>query len=114
LRGSRQAEPQRQDSGLMGFRYPEEPADSRPVLRWQQFWADESERVLYEAAVAKHRVKPGEGPMAYAARISAAVTGAYKTAGQAMPRRGPSQRQWQERQWQVKQGGMARYEEPVE
>ena len=105
---------QRTDSGRMGFRDPDiEPLeDGRPVLVRSQFWTSEAERHIYEAAVQKHPRKPAEGPMAYAARISAVVTGAYKAAGQSMPRRGMSQRQWQERAWQVKKaGGHAHYTE---
>jgi hypothetical protein len=98
----------------MGFRYPEEPVDERPVLRWSQFWTNEAERLTYEAAVEKHARKPGEGPMAYAQRLSSIVTGMYQRAGQAMPRRGMSQREWAARQWETKRSGMQHYSEPVE
>lgn len=98
-----------------GFRDPEDPQDERPPRRGSQFWTNESERLIYEAAVQKYPRNPGEGPMAYAARIGAAVTGAYKSAGQTMPRRGMSQREWREKAWQVKKaGGHAHFEEPVE
>lgn len=105
---------QRTDTGRMGFRDPDiEPMeDGRPVLMRSQFWTSEAERFLYEATVEKHPRKPGEGPMTYMERLSAAVTGAYKAAGQPMPRRGLSQRQWAERAWEVKKaGGHAHYEE---
>jgi hypothetical protein len=105
---------QRTDTGLMGYRYPEEPHDDRPVIRWQPFWTSEAEGGLYEAAVAKHARGPAEGPMAYAARISAVVTGAYRDAGQDMPRRGMSNREWGARQWEVKRSGMQHYQESTE
>jgi hypothetical protein len=104
-----------QDSGRLGFRYPEEPVDERPVLVWGRFWTSEAERHTYETAVEKHPRRPTEGALSYAARISAVVTGAYQQAGLAMPRRGMSQREWSARQWEVKKaGGHAHFEEAVE
>lgn len=106
---------QRTDSGRMGFRDPEIDRfeDERPVLIRSQFWETEAERLTYEAVVQKNPRGAGEGPLTYLERVSAAVTGVYQAAGQKMPRRGLSQREWRERQWTVKKSGMAHYEEPV-
>lgn len=105
---------QRTDSGRLGFRDPEIDTfeDGRPVLIRSQFWENEAERLTYEAVVQKNPRSAGEGPLAYLERLSAAVTGVYQAAGQKMPRRGMSQRQWRERAWEVKKaGGHAHYVE---
>lgn len=93
---------QRNDAGPMGFRYPAEPRDERPVVLLPALWEDESERIVYEAAVRDNPRKAGEGPLAYIARISAIVTGQYQRAGLPMPRR-MSQAAWNRRQNELKQ-----------
>lgn len=77
-----------QDTGRMGFRRDYEPVDDRPLLiDPYPFWADETERMTYEAAVEANPKRADEGPMAYVQRISAAVTGKYQALGKRMPRR---------------------------
>ncbi len=95
---------QRNDVGPMGYRTENDPVDDRPLLVWTPFWASESERLTYEGAVSETPRKAGEGPMAYAARIAAKVTGLYQQAGQSMPRR-IGQKQWARQQWAAKQKG---------
>lgn len=95
---------QRQDTGRNAYRTEHDPVDERPLLVWSQFWGSAGEQGAYEAAVENTPRRSGEGPMAYAQRVSAVVTGAYRQAGQAMPRR-MSQRDWQRRQNAVKQAG---------
>lgn len=94
---------QRTDFGRMGFRYPDEPVDERPVLRGAPFWHDASEQCAYEDAVQQNPRREGEGPMAYAARISGIVTGLYAKAGMKMPRVRMSQREWERKQNELKQ-----------
>ena len=89
------------DTGLMAFRYPDEPLDGRPVLLWSQFWSDESERMAYEQAVNEHPKRGDEGAFSYLARISAIVTGSYQRVGLNMPRR-MSQAEWTRRQNEAK------------
>ena len=74
-------------SGRMAFRHDWEPVDERPMLIDPHgFWADETERLTYEAAVESNPIQPGEGPFSYIRRISALVVGKYKALGQPMPR----------------------------
>lgn len=48
----RDSRPGAQDTGRMGFRYPAEPHDERPVIVYREpFWKDEDERFAYERAV---------------------------------------------------------------
>ena len=93
---------QRTDSGRIGFRYPDEPVDERPVIVLAPFWTDASEQCAYEDAVQQHPRKDSEGPMAYAQRISSIVVGKYAKAGLAMPRTRMSQAEWQRRQNEAK------------
>ena len=70
----------------MGFRRDWEPVDGRPLLVERfPFWASESERLTYENAAEEHPRNPAEGPMAYAARLSAIVTERFGRAVQPMP-----------------------------
>jgi hypothetical protein len=91
----------------MGYRHDWEPVDERPLLaeyacqcrgcrEHHGFWRDETERLTYESAVEDHPIQPGEGPMAYAARISGIVEGKYSKLG-GMPNARLSRRQRDER-----------------
>lgn len=105
-----------QDTGRLAYRLPEDSPDDRElVLRPSPFWSSEAEQFTYEAAVQKNPRKQGEGPMAYAARVAAVVSGVYRSAGQPMPRRWMSQREWMNRQNAVKAAGgrIEKYEEPL-
>lgn len=87
--GRRDEQPfnQRTDTGRMGFRHEWEGPDERPLIVYPEpFWADESERLTYEATVEDNPRHEGEGPMAYVARLSALVVGKYGRAVQPMPR----------------------------
>ena len=79
----------------MGFRYPDEPPDGRPVIVLSPAWEDETERMTYEHAVSANPRREDEGAISYIQRISSIVTGRYQKAGLAMPRRGMSQREWE-------------------
>ena len=83
---------QPQDTGRMGYRRDWEPVDERPLLaeyacqckgcrEHHGFWKDESERLTYESAQEDNPRREGEGPMAYAARISGIVAGKYSKLG---------------------------------
>jgi hypothetical protein len=96
------------DSGRMGFRHDWEAPDDRPlVIHPWPFWADETERMTYEAAVEAD--KPGEADtlLDYLARISATVEGKYKGVLPRMRRPGGT-RQERERQLQKLRGQMPR------
>lgn len=79
-----------------GFREPDEPEDDRPMLdthrcrckgcrEHEGFWRDSTERMTYADSVEANPKRDDEGPMAYAARISAVVVGKYQKAGKPMP-----------------------------
>jgi hypothetical protein len=102
------------DTGRMGYRQEWEPEDERRALAPYRcqclgrrppavgcrgnhgFWRDESERLTYESAVEDNPRREGEGPMAYAARISAIVAGKYSKLG-GMPSSRLTRRQRDER-----------------
>lgn len=78
--GRRDEQPfnQRTDTGRMGFRHEWEPADERPLIVYHEpLWADETERMTYEAAVEADRPREADTLLDYLARISAAVAGKY-------------------------------------
>lgn len=133
-RGSREPFNANPDSGRTGFRDPElDPMeDGRPVLVRAQFWDSEEQRLAYERAAreiqpAAHFFAPkgDDAPRAgqrtwlgmqrlceEIAQMAEGLTGGRI---KRMPRRGISQREWQERAWQVKKaGGHSHFEEPVE
>jgi hypothetical protein len=59
-----------QDTGRMGFRWPEEPPDGRPVIAASPFWTSDGEQATYELAVRQHPKRPDEVPSEYIARIA--------------------------------------------
>lgn len=69
---------QRADTGRMGFRHEWEPVDDRPLVVYHEpLWADETERMTYEAAVEADRPREEDTLLDYLARISASVAGRY-------------------------------------
>lgn len=97
------------DTGRMGFRYEWEATDERPlVICPYPFWADETERMTYEAAVEANQRREDEGPMAYAARISAVVEGKYKRVPVAAMPHAKMSRVERDRQLQKLRGQMPR------
>jgi len=66
-------DPKDQNTGRMGYRWPEEPPDGRPVINRRPFWTDESERLTYEHAVETNPRRPGERPLVYIQRIATLV-----------------------------------------
>lgn len=97
------------DTGRMGFRTEFDHADERPLLVYPYtFWRDETERMTYEAAVEAHPKREDEGPMAYAARISAVVEGKYKRAPVAAMPHARMSRVDRDRQLQKLRGQMPR------
>jgi hypothetical protein len=69
-------EPKR-DTGKMGFRWPEERPDGRPVIAAKPFWESESEELTYELAVRNNPRRPDEVPWAYIARIASIASGKW-------------------------------------
>lgn len=57
----------------MGFRWPEEPPDGRPVIVMGSPFASESERLAYEYAVEENPRGRNEGVLAYITRIAETV-----------------------------------------
>lgn len=111
------------DTGRMGFRYPEEPADERHVISWQPFWNDSEEQQAYERAVREIQPDrrfhlPAEGDEApragkecwmgmgalccEIAQLAEGFNPGRRAPG--MPRR-MSQREWQRRQNELKRQG---------
>ena len=67
------------DTGRRGYRMEWETPDERPLVVYNEpFWADETERMTYEAACEADRPRDADTLEGYLARISAAVEGRYK------------------------------------
>jgi len=70
----------------MGYRTEFDPVDERPLLYSPYpFWRDETERMVYEAAVEADPIKDTDYRLAYLGRISNAVEGKYTRAVSSMP-----------------------------
>jgi hypothetical protein len=103
----------------MGYRTEFDAPDERPLLveyactcagcrEHQGRWRDETERMTYEAAVESCPKREDEGPLAYAARISAVVEGKYKRAPVAAMPHARMSRVERDRQLQKLRGQMPR------
>lgn len=92
-------ESEKPDTGRMGFRWPEEPPDGRPVIDQRPFWRNRSEQLTYEHAAETHPRRPGEGPGTYIARLASIVAGRLVKSGvRRMPDPEPmSDAEWNER-----------------
>jgi hypothetical protein len=104
--GSEQPFNQRTDTGRMGFRREWEAPDERPLLiQTEAFWADESERLMYEDACEADHPRETDTLLDYLSRISAAVSGKYGGVLPRMRRPGGTRRE-RERQLQKLRGQM--------
>lgn len=101
-RGDGRGEP-KQDTGRMGFRWPGEPPDERPMIavdacRCKACVEDRKHKTVleavYETAVQSNPRRPDEGPMAYVERISGLVSddSAVNQLTKRMPRPGLSRK----------------------
>ena len=92
------------NTGRMGYRTEFDQVDDRPlVVHPEPFWADETERLTYEAAAEADRPREEDTLLAYLSRVSAAVEGKYKGVLPKMRRPGLS-RVERERQLQKLRG----------
>ncbi len=67
-----------QDSGRRAFRHDYESPDDRPVIVYlHPFWANESERLMYEDEVERNPIRDDEYRLAYLAKISETVLTKY-------------------------------------
>lgn len=66
------------DTGRMAYRNDWEQADGRPVIVYlEPFWANETERLVYEDAVEANPIQDNEYRLAYLAKISEMVLEKY-------------------------------------
>lgn len=66
------------DTGRMAYRQEWEQADGRPVIVYREpFWANETERLVYEDAVEANPIQDSEYRLAYLAKISEMVVAKY-------------------------------------
>jgi hypothetical protein len=88
-----------ENTGRMGFREPDEPPDSRPVIWRRPFWRDDAEEEAYLHAVSTNPRRPKEGAMAYIERLAAIASGRLGKAAQSMPKaKRMSDAEWNDRQ----------------
>jgi hypothetical protein len=67
------------DTGRRGYRMEWEAPDDRPLVVYHEpFWADDTERMTYEAAAEADKPRDTDTLEGYLARLSAAVLGRYK------------------------------------
>lgn len=96
------------DTGRRGYRMEWEAPDERPlVVQTEPFWADESERLMYEDACESDHPREADTLLDYLARISAVVSGKYGGVLPRMRRPGGTRRE-RERQLQKLRGQLPR------
>jgi hypothetical protein len=67
------------DTGRRGYRMGWEAPDDRPLIVYHEgLWADDTERMTYEAACEDDRPRDEDTLLDYLSRVSAAVEGKYK------------------------------------
>lgn len=69
-----------------GWREPDEPTDSRPLIVRGGAWKDESERLTYEHAMESNPKGADEGPLAYIMRIAGLVQRRRSAAAKDFPK----------------------------
>lgn len=105
---------ERRDTGRMGWRWPEEVPDGRPVIDVRPFWTNESERLTYEHAAETHPRRPGEGPISYIQRLAGIAAGRLavkQPPAKAMP---PKQRTLTDAEWNERNNALQKQREAVE
>lgn len=106
-----------EDTGRMGYRWPDEPPDGRPVIDQRPFWEDPSEQEVYEHVAATNPRRPDEGAMSYIARLATLAQSRLTVPKARLPlpakSMSPKQRQLTDGQWNDRANELERQQEQL-